>query len=418
MKTLTIVPSLLASGLLGTALAATVNVLPSRQTTPPGPTAPAVASLPGKRPQIHFPEKTFDFGKVPAGKEIQHDFEFVNTGDEVLEIRSVRTSCGCTTAADYAKQIAPGAKGRIPVILRTSGFTGPLHKTITVTSTAAREPTVVLQLKGEAWVPVSISPSYLYFPQVTGGHPPSPKTARITSNVETPLHILSTEVEPGAFTASLRTVEEGKIYEVEVTPTGDFKPGATQGLVRLQTNQKDTPELQVKIFLNVVAAVVALPKHLVLPSGNLPAATKRYVSIRVNDGNPLNITRAEVPGHPEISVSVTETVKDRMFRVEAVFPAGLKLQQDESPVLLVTTTRSDFKQLEIPIIQPARPATVRRPPATTAIRPASVGPVTPDPETHPVTVIPSSPVPELKPIPPRAGDAPSPPLPPVPPRSR
>ena len=49
-------------------------------------------------PKIEFAEPKFDFGKVPAGEIIKHAFAFTNTGDQTLEIKDVRPSCGCTTA--------------------------------------------------------------------------------------------------------------------------------------------------------------------------------------------------------------------------------------------------------------------------------------------------------------------------------
>ncbi|MCP5523349.1 MAG: DUF1573 domain-containing protein [Verrucomicrobiales bacterium] len=422
MKVSTIIPWLLAAGLVGGVCAATAQVplrvgpVPPVAPPVPGPvTAPVVS---GNGAQIQFAEPSFSFGKVAAGSEVKHDFEFVNTGDQVLEIRSVQTSCGCTTAADYERSIAPGARGRIPVILRTTGFTGPLHKTITVNSTAVREPTVVLQLTGEAWVPVAVSPPYLYFPQVTGGAPAAARTARITSNVESPLHILSTQVEPDSFKAVLRTVEEGKVFELEVTPVGEFKPGATQGLVRLETNQKDSPELQVKLYLNVLEAVVVTPKHLILPAGNLPAATKRYVSIRSSDNTPLVVKSVEVPGFADVATSFTETIPGKMFRVEATFPEGFLLEQGQSPKLLVHTDRADYEELEVPVVQPVRSSVIRPRAPVTVRAPASVAPLAPVPEPTPRVSIPATPVPELRPIPPGAGSESLPPVPPIPPRSR
>lgn len=409
MKTRKIVSWLMAAGLGGTALAAVVPAVPARP-----PVAPlTVTTTPGNGPQIHFTDRKHEFGRVPAGQEVRHDFEFVNTGDRVLEIRSVQTSCGCTTAADYEKTVAPGAKGKIPVRLSTSNFTGRLHKTVTVNSTAVREPTVVLELVGEAWVPVAITPSYLYFPQVTGGQAAAAKTARIVSNVETPLQILATEAEPDSFEVTLRTVTEGKEYELEARPVGNFKPGSTQGVVKLRTNQEDVPELEVKLYLNVVEAVVATPSHLILPPGSLPNVTKRYVSVRANDGNPLTVTKAEIPGNPDIGVTLSEPLKGRMFRVEVTFPAGLQLEQGQSLSVVVTTTHPDYAELKVPIVQPVR-AAVR--PATRSVAastppPAPVGPVNTRPNARPEPF--TSLVPDLTP-----GDPPPPPLPPVPPRSR
>src|SRR5262249_11195804 len=66
-------------------------------------------------PKMEIAEPTFDFGKVPAGPMINHAFTFTNTGDQVLEIKDVRPSCGCTTAGEWDHQVQPGKQGSIPV---------------------------------------------------------------------------------------------------------------------------------------------------------------------------------------------------------------------------------------------------------------------------------------------------------------
>ncbi|MFQ6040371.1 MAG: DUF1573 domain-containing protein [Candidatus Poribacteria bacterium] len=49
-------------------------------------------------PKIAIEPENFDFGKVYKEK-VSHDFTVKNVGYTDLKIRSVRTSCGCTTAA-------------------------------------------------------------------------------------------------------------------------------------------------------------------------------------------------------------------------------------------------------------------------------------------------------------------------------
>src|SRR5437667_5920623 len=73
----------------------------------------ALAANPGAK--IHFDQPIFDFGKVDSGELIKHEFIFTNMGNQLLEVREVRPSCGCTTAGMWDKHVEPGKSGKIPV---------------------------------------------------------------------------------------------------------------------------------------------------------------------------------------------------------------------------------------------------------------------------------------------------------------
>jgi hypothetical protein len=49
-------------------------------------------------PKISTQQASYDFGSIPAGEKVSHDFIIYNTGDDTLVINDVRASCGCTAA--------------------------------------------------------------------------------------------------------------------------------------------------------------------------------------------------------------------------------------------------------------------------------------------------------------------------------
>lgn len=51
---------------------------------------PTVVLKPGEVPAVQFDQPIWDFGRIPAGPEITHDFWFTNTGTGPLEILKVR----------------------------------------------------------------------------------------------------------------------------------------------------------------------------------------------------------------------------------------------------------------------------------------------------------------------------------------
>ena len=51
---------------------------------------PTVVLKPGEVPGIKFDQATFDFGRIRAGEDVQHDYWFENTGNGPLELLRVK----------------------------------------------------------------------------------------------------------------------------------------------------------------------------------------------------------------------------------------------------------------------------------------------------------------------------------------
>ncbi|GMU85291.1 MAG: hypothetical protein AMXMBFR48_05330 [Ignavibacteriales bacterium] len=85
-------------------------------------------------PKIRFTKDQHDFGVVQEGKVVDFTFEYTNSGKKDLEIKDVKTSCGCTAAVVSGKKLKPGEKGTLKVELDTSNRMGRMSRVITVSS--------------------------------------------------------------------------------------------------------------------------------------------------------------------------------------------------------------------------------------------------------------------------------------------
>jgi hypothetical protein len=69
------------------------------------------------QPNVAVPVVEYDFGSIPSGPgNVSQVFYIQNTGTEVLEISSVVTSCGCTTADLSSSVIPPGTRADLTVV--------------------------------------------------------------------------------------------------------------------------------------------------------------------------------------------------------------------------------------------------------------------------------------------------------------
>jgi len=101
---------------------------------------------PKKRAKIVFDEKIHDYGFIMQGDKVKHDFNFRNVGDDVLVLKRVEASCGCTVP-DYPKgPIAPGESGKISVTFNSAGKLGRQMPNISVFTNYNRK--IKLELTG------------------------------------------------------------------------------------------------------------------------------------------------------------------------------------------------------------------------------------------------------------------------------
>ena len=98
-------------------------------------------------PEIKFEKVVHDYGDVPFNGNGKCEFRFTNTGNEPLLIQKPKSSCGCTIPSWPQEPILPGESEVIKVTYRTNR-PGIINKTVTVTSNAVQNPTVVLRIKG------------------------------------------------------------------------------------------------------------------------------------------------------------------------------------------------------------------------------------------------------------------------------
>jgi hypothetical protein len=102
-----------------------------------------------KLPKIFFQQSQYDFGIVKEGDVVSHTFTFTNKGKATLDIKDIKTSCGCTAALVSNKQIPPGKEGTLKIDLDTKNREGRMSRTITVSSNDPEEPNKVLTIYAE-----------------------------------------------------------------------------------------------------------------------------------------------------------------------------------------------------------------------------------------------------------------------------
>lgn len=106
---------------------------------------------------LSLKETEFDFGKIPQGKPVTHEFEFTNTGTIPFSLDNVQASCGCTTPVWNKDVIEPGATAKITVGYNAQNE-GEFAKPVTITYNGNKVKQITI--KGDVWkTPVTSAPA-------------------------------------------------------------------------------------------------------------------------------------------------------------------------------------------------------------------------------------------------------------------
>lgn len=299
--------------------------------------------------RITFAAPDYDFGKVDSGTEVKYEFVFTNTGDQTLEITSVKTSCGCTSAGDWDKKIEPGNTGKIPVQFNTSGYGGPSHKSVFVACNDPTRANVTLNLQGTIWRAFDLNPPFIVFNLKPEGQGNENIKIKITSNAEEPVTVSHANCSNPAFQLGLATVKEGKEYELSITALASNVSGSLSAPVTLDTTSPKMPTLSITAFIMMQPLLSVSPPQIMLPAGPLASEAKYTVTIFNNSTNPV-ILSDPVVNITGVKVELSERLRGREYNVTVSFPAGF-----ESSFSVVATVKSDNPKcptVTIPVYQP------------------------------------------------------------------
>jgi hypothetical protein len=213
-----------------------------------------------KGPKIKFREESKDFGKMKQGKVLTHIFVFKNEGDEILKIKRVKTSCGCTAALLSKKEIAPGEEGEIKLTYNTRGFQGRNTKYIDVESNDPAQPRKRLSVSAEIEVPprprIFLNPYAIDLGLVLEDEEIQAKT-KVKNRGQLELRVNCTHKRASFFSGGQKItfplkIAAGKEADVEIR----IPPGKRKGLMREYVMIKSNDPLKPNFSLYLSGYVV------------------------------------------------------------------------------------------------------------------------------------------------------------------
>lgn len=91
---------------------------------------------------------TFDFGTIIQDSVITTYFVITNEGADLLKIKKVSASCGCTAAVSEKNELKRGESTEIKVTFDSKGKSGKQTKSIYIETNDPKNATITLALTG------------------------------------------------------------------------------------------------------------------------------------------------------------------------------------------------------------------------------------------------------------------------------
>lgn len=210
------------------------------------------ASSAWSAPQVAAEIKEFDFGEVIQGDKVDYKFRFRNTGDELLTIDSVHSSCGCTAALLSSTRIAPGDMGEISTTFDSSNFRNMVHKTITMETNDPDNGTVKFKLKGIVKEELVLQPARVSFGKLAPGAQVE-ELVSIENFGQTTITLQPPKATNPSLQAELSrtTLAPGEQAELKIVAQVPMDAKRLSGYVMIGTNYAKVPKLRLSVSASV-----------------------------------------------------------------------------------------------------------------------------------------------------------------------
>lgn len=245
-----------------------------------------------------IPQRMHDFGPVPRGAKVQHDFGLTNRLAAPISITSLRASCGCTSGKADRSLVGPGESATITAIMDTRSFVGPKSTTlfVTVATTSGETAEIRLGVTSNILADTVLNPGTIEFGTISRGQ-----------RVERQLTIDHVG-QPGWRITKMTSTNpalDGGLHET--TRSADsvtyllklaLKPDAPVGPIReeiiIQTNDPTHVRIPVLVSGTVRGQLTASPA--VLSLGNVTSSDGVKGRVVLRSSTPFMITKIEGQG--------------------------------------------------------------------------------------------------------------------------
>jgi hypothetical protein len=260
-------------------------------------TANARAQEPWAEKMFEKGTTTHDFGNVPRGAQLLHQFKITNIFNAPLEI-SLSIACGCVTGKPSPRVLEPNQTGTIDIVMDTQKVDGFKSVKIYVSVGPQFVSTATLTVSATGRRDVVLNPGGLDFGIVTAGRRTVPQSLDVDYAGAFQWNITGLDTEGAPLTATYqeryRQPGRGVGYRIEVSLKPDIPPGPFKSKIIVKTNDPATPFFPLNVEGKAQASLAAVPDVVAL--GTLKPGESIQKLVMVKSTRPFRLLSVEGTG--------------------------------------------------------------------------------------------------------------------------
>ena len=176
----------------------------------------------------------------------------------------------------------------------------------------------------------------------------------IVSNLNEPIKLPGPQCTNESFHAELKTVKEGKEFELQITGVRPAFYSSIATPITLRTSSAKIPTIAVIAYLIVQQPVTVIPPQILLLPGSFANAVHEVVTVCYTGTNSFALTDATVYV-ASVAVRTKETEPGRSFNLTVDFPAAFRVEPNQKVELTVKSNHPRFPLITVPVFAPQVP---------------------------------------------------------------
>lgn len=280
-----------------------------------------------------FAERVKDFGTVPFGPTLVHQFKITNTTNQVVRINSARVSCGCVSASIPVNVLQPGQSTYLTANMDTKRFVGPKEVIVYVSFGQPFEE-VTLAVRANRNDQFSKSTDVLTMGQVRKGAE-GVGAIQVTMRGDPSFDIRGANSATEYVKANYKLIKRDRtevVFELSAT----MKPGLDVGVwttdIMFQTTSSSLATVRIPVSVEIMAPITATPASVQFPM--VKVGDKKELSVVVKGDKPFKIV--DVKGGDALVSAIADTEEAKATHVVRLVFAPSEAGEMARNIVVVT----------------------------------------------------------------------------------
>ena len=245
-------------------------------------------------PRIALSQESWNFGEIWHPQGVNLTLIVTNEGNATLELKDVRTTCGCTLVEPGRKSVPPGETTDVKVRYNSEGKQGHQESKVIIDSNDPRRPTVEMNISGEVKRAVKRTPVGGLVIRTLDPAPGQTGTVRLENQMPEPMspRLAASNLQEW-LDIEITEVTAGQVYDVVGRTKKEMPSAGVRGQLVFATGLSKEENITIYARVQVIARVEIVPPIIYLDPKRDTKPSERAVSLQYYGPGEFAVTNGE-----------------------------------------------------------------------------------------------------------------------------